>query len=107
MILDSGTLLLHATILRPEAVTFILWNLSFKVEFQIYNSLGMDKDGETLENNFQAWSSKFVQHSITPGVSPYSSYKPPCREVCQDHLNGNQGKVPGSILYTHHSMQYK
>ena len=51
MTLGSRNLLLHATILWPEAVSTMLWPLSFKSECQRYNSLDMDEDVNISEQN--------------------------------------------------------
>ena len=47
--LGSGTLLLHTTILWPEAVSTILWPFSFKSSCQKYNILEMNEYQKTPE----------------------------------------------------------
>ena len=52
--LGSRNLLLHATILWPEAVSTMLCPLSFKSECQRYNILDMNKDVKTPEQKFSS-----------------------------------------------------
>ena len=49
--LFSWTLLLLTTILWTEAVITVMWPFSFKAMYQRYNSLDMDEDGKTSEQN--------------------------------------------------------
>ena len=55
--------------------------------------------------SLQAWSPKITQWNITPGISPSSSQKLPCRQVRKGQLNYSQGRGPESILDTYNSMQ--
>ena len=50
--LVSRTLLLRATRLWLEAVSTILWTLSFKAPCQRYNRLIKDEDGKILKHKF-------------------------------------------------------
>ena len=52
--LVSQTLLLHSTRLCSEAVINMLWPLSFKADFQRYNSLDIDKDVNKSEQKFSS-----------------------------------------------------
>ena len=50
--LGSRNLLLHATRLWIEAVSTMLWTLSFKTACHRYNSMDMDEDRKTPEQKF-------------------------------------------------------
>ena len=49
--LVSRNLLLHTIRLCPEAVSTIMWPFYFKAVWKRYNSLEMDEDGKTPEQN--------------------------------------------------------
>ena len=50
--LVSITLLLHVTILWPEAASTMMWSLLLKIALQIYKRLHLDEDWNTSYQKF-------------------------------------------------------
>ena len=82
--LGSWTLLLHATMLWPEAVITMWWPFSFKSACQRYNRLEIDGDGNMPEQKFSG-----VRFQIRP--TDYHTWGCPVFILETPHQEGPTG----------------